>query len=232
MKKRYRKVLFLITLGVSFLIVAINCRKEDEYWIVTDGSGYVYNTVTIGTQRWMSENLKATRYNDGTALTFANSNESWVYTGYSSSDYGCYYNNDHFSNGDTYGVLYNWSAVNNIKNLCPVGWHIPSDDEWTTLINYLGGQNIAGGKLKETGTIHWQNNNAGVTNESGFSALPGGYRDYRGEYNDLGYGGFWWSADDEGKDILIGYMINSSNTNVNRINFNKLSGLSVRCLED
>ncbi|MBI5010148.1 MAG: fibrobacter succinogenes major paralogous domain-containing protein, partial [Bacteroidia bacterium] len=137
---------------------------------VSDIDGNVYQTVTIGTQVWMKENLKTTKLNDGIALPNVIDNAAWAAlttTGY------CWYNNDATTYKSTYGALYNWYAVNTGK-LCPIGWHVPSDDEWTLLTTFRGGYSVAGGKLKETGTLHWTSPNTGATNETGFTALPGG----------------------------------------------------------
>ena len=134
----------------------------------TDIDGNVYHTVTIGTQIWMVENLKTTRYNDGSPIPFVTDSSSW--SNLTTPGY-CWYNND-TTNKNTYGALYNWFAVNTGK-LAPTGWHVPTDDEWTTLTTYLGGESIAGGKLKETGTTHWRTPNAGATNEIGFTASSG-----------------------------------------------------------
>jgi len=129
-----------------------------------------YTTIDIGSQTWFAENLN---YNTGDG-----NNNSW-----------CYDNNG--SNCDIYGRLYTWEAA---TSACPDGWHLPSDDEWTTLIDFLGGEDVAGGKMKETGTTHWNSPNAGATNSSGFTALPGGYRSTNGGFYDRGSFGIWWSA--------------------------------------
>ena len=137
---------------------------------VTDIDGNVYHTVKIGTQVWMVENLKTTKYNDGTPIPLVTANSSWAILttpGY------CFYNNDANVNKATYGAMYNWYIVNTGK-LCPAGWHVPIDAEWTTLTNYLGSENAAGGKLKEFGISHWVTPNDGTTNSSGFTALPAG----------------------------------------------------------
>jgi len=138
---------------------------------ITDIDGNVYHAVTIGTQTWMVENLKVTKLNDGTSIPNVTALTAWnnlTTPGY------CWYNND-IANKKLYGALYNWYNVSTGK-LCPTGWHVPSVTEWTTLINYLGGESVAGGKLKETGTTHWVTPNTGATNTSGFTALPAGIR--------------------------------------------------------
>jgi uncharacterized protein (TIGR02145 family) len=193
----------------------------------TDIENNVYNSVTIGTQIWMKENLKTTKTNDNTSILNITGNNTWstsVQAGY------CWYNNEKDNYKDYYGALYNWYAINT-GNLCPVGWHVPSDGEWSTLVNYLGGQDVAGGKMKEIGTSFWQSPNSGATNESGFSALGGGQRS-PGFY-ELMLSGRWWSAIEADYSFawatVIGY-----NTTYVLLNWRagKGTGLSVRCLKN
>ena len=161
----------------------------------TDADGNTYTTVTIGSQVWMKENLKTSKYRNGNAITTNLTDIGWQNT--TSGAYAIY-NND-AANNTTYGKLYNWYAVADPRGLCPAGWHAPSDAEWTTLENFLGGANGAGGKMKSTGTILtgtglWQDPNTDATNSSGFTGLPGGYRLDFGAYTDFGYYGYWWSS--------------------------------------
>ena len=149
---------------------------------VTDIDGNVYNTVTIGTQVWMKENLKTTKYRNGeTILNTASFSDQWAY-------------GDNESNIPVYGRLYTWYAATNFRGLCPTGWHVPTDAEWTLLTDYLGGEVVAGGKMKEAGTAHWNSPNTGADNSSGWTALPGGYRDFNGTFLSIGSYGYWWSA--------------------------------------
>ncbi|HNY56232.1 MAG TPA: FISUMP domain-containing protein, partial [Chitinophagales bacterium] len=154
---------------------------------VNDIDGNTYNTVTIGTQCWMTENLKTSTYNDGTAILNETINTQWV--NLTTGAY-CYYNNN-ISNKATYGTLYNWYAVNTGK-LAPSGWHVPTEADWTTLINYLGGETVAGGKMKAI-TL-WNSPNTAADNSSGFSGLPAGIRTQSGTYFDMGNEGNFWSA--------------------------------------
>jgi uncharacterized protein (TIGR02145 family) len=194
------------------------------YGSVTDIDGNTYKTVEIGAQTWMAENLKTTRYNDGTEIPLKLSSLLWEDT--TSLSY-CYYNNDSI----VYGALYNWYTVN-ANDICPAGWHIPTDDEWTTLSSVLGGENVAGSKLKETGTTHWNSPNEGATNESGFTALAGGYRSASGTYNNIKrYGYFWTSTGNTSTDAFCRYIYYVFNT-LNQSSSNKMSGLSVRCIKD
>jgi uncharacterized protein (TIGR02145 family) len=135
--------------------------------------------------------------------------------------------------GNTYGALYNWYTVNS-GNLCPTGWHVPTDDEWTTLITYLGGQSVAGGKLKEIGTTHWESPNTGATNGTGFTALPGGYRFRFGNryFHNVGHVGGWWSATESSTDTAWDRDIPRDGSGVNRDSYNKEYGFSVRCVRD
>jgi len=195
---------------------------------VTDIEGNVYNTVTIGTQVWMKENLRTTKYNDGTEIPLVADVTAWnnlTTPGY------CWYNNDEETNKNIYGTMYNWLAVNTGK-LCPTGWHVPSDAEWTTLINYLGGEILAGGKLKESGTSHWQSPNTGATDETGFTALPGGRRNPNGSFYGIGTIGSWWSATDGSTTNAWICYLNYNITRVGRFNDPKASGFSVRCIKD
>ena len=200
------------------------------YGSITDIDGNTYKTVTIGTQTWMAENLKVTKYNDGIAIPNVTDNTAWseLTTGAL-----CDYDNTP-SNSETYGKLYNWHAVNTGK-LCPTGWHVPSDAEWTELTDYLGEN--AGGKLKATGTIEagtglWYDPNTGATNETGFTALPGGGRDSDGAFDGIGSVGYWWSATESGtSDAWFRGMIYDYSS-VGRDHHNKGLGFSVRCLRD
>jgi uncharacterized protein (TIGR02145 family) len=167
-----------------------------------------YTTIDIGSQTWFAENLN---YNTGDG-----NNNSW-----------CYDNNG--SNCDIYGRLYTWEAA---TSACPDGWHLPSDDEWTTLIDFLGGEDVAGGKMKETGTTHWNSPNTGATNSSGFTALPGGYRNTSGGFYDKGYDGYWWSATEYSSTNAWNRKLNYNNDKVNRNNNNKENGFSVRFVRD
>jgi len=197
------------------------------YGTMTDIDGNTYKTVTIGTQTWMAENLKVTKYNDGTAIPNVTDETAW-----SSLTTGAYcnYNNDP-STAATYGRLYNWYAVNTGK-LCPTGWHVPTDAEWETLREYLGGYEVAGGKLKETGTTHWNSPNEGATNASGFTALPGGGRYNDGTFDYIGDNGIWWSSTEGSTSYALGWYLNYNNYNLTYNNSSKVDGFSVRCVRD
>jgi uncharacterized protein (TIGR02145 family) len=200
---------------------------------VNDIEGNIYNTITIGAREWMAENLKTTRYNDNTAIPLVADFYAWAEL--SSSGY-CWYNNDAVAFGTDYGVLYNWytldAASNGGKNVCPAGWHVPSDAEWTELSYHMGGDSIAGGKMKETGTAHWQSPNTRATNESGFRALPGGGRYYDGFFSSLGKIGGWWSSTELLATTARGRFLYYDLSLVYRGSGSKNDGFSVRCVRN
>jgi len=203
---------------------------------VTDIDGNLYHTISINSQIWMVENLKATHYRNGEPIPNVTDSVEW---GKLTTGAYCDYANNPV-NSVTYGKLYNWFAVHDSRNLAPNGWHIPSDAEWTTLTTYLG-KDIAGDKLKEEGTTHWLSPNSG-TNESGFSAIPGGsrfcdvlfsIRDTIGTFSDLGVIGYWWSSTEFQTYYALSRSISNSLSGVGRVlNYRKEDGFSVRCLKD
>jgi uncharacterized protein (TIGR02145 family) len=195
---------------------------------VNDIEGNHYKTVKIGTQLWMAENLKTTRFNDGTEIALVSDNTAW--NSLSTPAY-CWYSNDYATYGATYGPLYNWYAVN-AGNLCPEGWHVPGDADWTALTNYLGGISPAGGKLKETGTTHWAPPNAGATNETGFTAIPGGFRYWNGGFADLTWDANWWSSTQSNSADSWARKIFYNASSVVRDSNSKKMGFSIRCLKD
>jgi uncharacterized protein (TIGR02145 family) len=231
--------------------ISTNCHSsEDDVMIVfwhdgaagnqiTDIDGNTYNTVWIGGQNWMAENLKTTKYSDGTDIPNVTDNTEWE--NLSNGAYA-WYDNDKATYGDTYGALYNWYAVETDK-LCPAGWHVPTDEEWKKLEMYLGMSQAEaddtgwrgtdeGSKLKESGTTHWSDPNEGATNESGFTALPGGHRGNDGGFSNVGDYGFWWSATEYGTDGAWHRGMCCDSSGVGRGGGNKEFGFSVRCLWD
>lgn len=187
--------------------------------------------LTIGNQVWTSENLNVNKFRNGDVIPHAKTKEEWKKAAENKQPAWCNYDNDP-ANGEKYGKLYNWYAVNDTRGLAPSGWHIPSDEEWTELTDYLGGESVAGGKLKETGTTHWLSPNTGATNETGFTALPGGYRFNNGPFDDIGSDGNWWSAtEDDASNAWIRYLYDDYSA-VDRSSSNKGLGFSVRCVRD
>jgi len=193
-------------------------------------NGYTYKTVKIGTQWWFAENLQTTTYRDGTAIPNVTSNSSWAAL---TTDAYCWYNND-ISNKATYGALYNWFAAKTGK-LCPVGWHVPADAEWTILSNNLGGETVAGGKMKTSGTSIWWSPNTGATNESGFSSIPGGSRYYNDGvfYWIGGHSRLWSFTEISSASAFARELLNENMTLYRNSNgLPKQMGISVRCIKD
>jgi uncharacterized protein (TIGR02145 family) len=206
-----------------------------NYGSVTDIDGNIYKTIQIGTQIWMAENLKTTRYNDGTSIYLTVDNYQWLKSGLPSF---CWLFNQGSTYKDTYGALYNFLAVNSSK-LCPAGWHVPGDSEWKTMATYLGGELNLGNKIKEAGLNHWLNSGTNTTNESGFTALPGGYRSYEGSYKPLASNGswmsseaYWWSSTMAypGGAYYLAFYANSST--LLKGSWRSEFGHSVRCVKD
>ncbi|MDD2889484.1 MAG: FISUMP domain-containing protein [bacterium] len=194
----------------------------------TDADSNHYAVVQIGTQVWMAENLKTTKYRDSSSIPNVTDNTQWA--NLTTGAYCNYDNNVTYSN--TYGRLYNWYAVADSHNMCPVGWHTPSDGEWTILTNYLGGQSVAGGKLKTNCTTPWGSPNYGATNGSGFSALPGGCHLNNGAFQGMGLGGYLWSATEGSAADAWSRDMYYFDAAVYRGNCSKRYGWSVRCVRD
>lgn len=196
--------------------------------MVDSRDGAVYKIIKIGTQTWMAENLKATTLNDGTAIPLVTDATEW------SNQFlpaYCYYLNDYQEYGAYYGCLYNWFTVT-LNNICPVGWHVPSKTEFKTLLDHVGGSQIAGIKLKELGTNNWMYPNEGATNESGFTALPGGYRTAGGTYGYAGIYGNFWSSTEDIPDHAFHVYLNYNSTTVYLSPAYMKSGFSIRCVKD
>lgn len=202
---------------------------QNQAQTVTDYDGNIYNTVTIGTQIWLKENLKVTHYQNGDTIPIVNDSIQWknLQTGAY-----CNYNNID-SNYNTYGRYYNWYAVSDNRKIAPVGWHVATDAEWTTLINYLGGVYMAGGKLKESGTVHWQYPNAGATNQSLFTALPGGWRSSTdGSFGYIRFYGDLWTSTESSTSSAWLYSLYYNDESIIIGGENKKQGLPVRCIKD
>ena len=205
-------------------VVSFTTQQEST---VTDIDGNIYNSVIIGTQTWMLENLKVTKYRNGDAIP--NITDSTVWITLLTGAY-CNYNND-ANNSTTYGRLYNWFAVNDSRNIAPAGWHVATAAEWATLLDFLGGKD-SGGKLKEAGLTHWISPNMDADNSSGFTALPGGYRFSDGIFSRFGSNGFWWTATEN--DVLTAWSrrLGTDHMDCDLDSLYKVDGLSVRCLKD
>ena len=201
---------------------------------VTDIEGNVYRTVAIGEQVWMAENLRTTKYRNGDPIAFVSTSDnsySSVWCNLTTGAYCIYYDNVDYYN--TYGSLYNWWAVNDSRDIAPIGWHIPTVDEWRILVRNLGGENIAGGKLKEVGTVHWVESNVGATDSYGFTALPGGeLQAYDCSLVIINYLGFWWSSTSYDTENVYNFMLERGKSNAHIRNSEKIRGFSIRCIKD
>jgi uncharacterized protein (TIGR02145 family) len=208
--------------------VTFNTKFEGE--TVTDIEGNVYNTIAIGTQTWMAENLKTTRYSDNTQIPLVTDKDIWA--GLITHGF-CWYSNNETSYKSIYGALYNWYAVSTGK-LCPTGWHVPTLSDWNALKTYTGDPTFGGAKLKQVGFSHWKSPNVGATNETGFTALPGGYRDHYGNFYNITTSSRFWSStlvsgtasyytemQHDNAEFFIGYSYPDQR-----------HGLSVRCLKN
>ena len=215
---------------ILLAIALTSCEKKEnlEPGKVTDYDGNTYKTITIGSQVWMAENLKVTHYRNGDAIMefSVKFDQDSLFVGASTT----YENNQQL--GATYGRLYNWYSVADHRKLAPVGWHIPTKKEWENLNTYLGTN--AGGKIKKAGTDHWANPNEGATNESSFTALPGGMY-HSGGFGGMGSNAFFWTSDEWSGDTMWApevSLINWSTEIIMLFNQSKTAGYSVRCIKD
>lgn len=186
--------------------------------------------VKIGNQVWMTENLSVDKFRNGDLIPLAKTQAEWIMAGDKGLPAWCFYDNNP-ANGEKYGKLYNWYAVNDHRGLAPTGWHIPSDIEWTQLTDNLGGDTIAGAKMK---SIKGWDKNGNGTNESGFSGLPSGNRSTSfASFNRIGENAYWWSSSEDENGMVWDRSLSGSNGNVSRDDFcYKDDGYSVRCLRD
>jgi uncharacterized protein (TIGR02145 family) len=216
----------------NYLVTPSNQPSPDftgQIDTIPDIDGNTYKTVGIGSQIWMAQNLRSTRLNDGTIIPQVKSDSIWDFNPHIAY---CWYNNDSVYNLKIYGALYNFYAVKS-GLLCPIGWHVPKDSEWTTLVNYLGGTEKAGGKLKDYFTSWWGDPNVCIVNNYGFSALPGGRRSHiKGKFSDIRYQGYWWTSTLKNEFIAYSRLMYNSNTHINRLESTRGDGFSVRCIKD
>jgi uncharacterized protein (TIGR02145 family) len=197
---------------------------------VADIDGNVYQTVIIGSQEWMMENLKVAHYRNGNPIPNITDSLAWGKLSYGAC---CYCDNDQ-SNAEIYGLLYNWLAVHDARSLAPEGWRIPTSADWQLLIRYLGGTDVAGGLLKESGLDHWLPPNTGATNAYAFAALPGGSRSYEGGFNSVGHWGNFWTSTEYNPSSSWGVSVWSYGENavLSGEYRDKRSGYSVRCVKN
>ena len=218
MKKKNK---FLIVISIFFVPLLV----------ATYDNNASAQEIKIGKQVWATKNLDVSTFKNGDAIPEAKTEQEWAAAAQTGKPVWCYNNNDAL-NGQKYGKLYNWFAVSDPRGLAPKGWHVPTDTEWTILTDYLGGES-GGGKLKETGTAHWNSPNNGANNETGFTALPGGCRNDNGTFNKgIGILGFWWSSTKMMEKYAWYRYMGFDNGNVLRGGQNTNSGYSVRCLKD
>jgi uncharacterized protein (TIGR02145 family) len=228
MKKCHIFLVNMTALTVMIAMVATGCKKDnDDSETVADIDGNVYRTVVIGDQVWFGENLKTTRYEDGDPIPETTGETEWL--NLTGGAY-CKFENDP-ANVGVYGLLYNWYAVQDSRNVCPAGWHVPTYGDWTALVDFLEGESEAGGILKEKGTSHWKSPNTGATDDYGFTALPSGYRS-GGMFREPGYYAVFWSATEA--DATDGHMLDliSSSSQAYLEEAFKIDGYSVRCIKD
>lgn len=208
-------------------VIWASMTGNKEVGSVQDFDGNNYRTIRIGSQVWMTENLRVSHYNDGTTIDEVRSTALW---GDLTFGAWCWYNNDP-SYEIPYGKLYNWNAVDTSLGLCPSDWHVPTIEEWSELTNALGGIWVAGGQMKKVGTLFWDSPNVGATNTSGFSGLPGGSRSRNGSFFNGGNTGAWWSS-----TISLygaGYLtLGHSQESVELYENEKRYGFSVRCVKN
>jgi uncharacterized protein (TIGR02145 family) len=227
------ELLILFMLTVSFTA----CKKDEineepsdpNAGTVQDVDGNSYNTVKIGDQWWMAENLNTSKFRNGENIPNVAESGEWSIT--ENAAY-CNSNNDPDIAAD-YGRLYNWHAVADGRKICPEGWHESNNDNWATLVEFLGGSDVAGGKLKQAGTDFWNSPNTDASNESGFTALPGGVRNANtGNFAGIGSTGNWWSASQQNLDNGYVWGLTSMNGAIVNYPLDKNAGLSVRCVKD
>jgi uncharacterized protein (TIGR02145 family) len=222
MKLKINTGIYSIVLLGAFLMHIASCKKEYKPSDpLTDIDGNVYKTIKVGDQIWMAENLKVTHYRNGDPIP--NSDSAW------NLGIGAYcdYNNIIPQYSEIYGRLYNFNAVNDYRNLAPEGWHVATQTEWMTLVYKFGDELFAGRKLKEKGTTHWAEPNEGATNESGFTALPGGARGLY--FSQIDSTGYWWTSGPYAYYFTIYY---NQNVAWCSISWGHVGGYSVRCVKD
>jgi len=184
--------------------------------------------IVIGTQQWMAKNLDVSFYRNGDPIPQVADPTAWANL---TTGAWCYYNNDS-TQGNKYGKLYNWYAINDPRGLAPTGWHIPSDAEWSTMEKSLGGSSVAGGKMKEAGTLHWATPNTEGSNTSNWVGLPGGCRNVNGFFSNVKEAGWWWSSSESNSSLAVCRIMSFNVASIAKSYAYKYYGYSVRCLKD
>jgi len=223
MKNSCRWISFILVVGV-LAVYSTSCKKSDN----TDQFQYGTASDYEGSQTWMAENLRSIKLNDGTPIPYVSVNNTW--SNMTSMAYS-YYGNDSTTYKFKSGALYNWYTVDT-KKLCPSGWHVPSNADWVSLNTYLGVDTLAGGKLKDNSSAYWYSPNLHATNETGFTALPCGYRFYNGSYNNYGLSGNWWTATEYSTTSAWYRYLIYADGKLGKNFYDKTYGFSVRCIKD
>ncbi len=215
---------------LPFLFLGFCCNSQTPGGGVSDIDGNQYSTIIIGTQEWMSENLRTSSYSNGEPIPNVANGTLWI--DLTTGAWAHIYNDSQYEN--PYGKLYNWFTVADQRNICPTGWNVPSDSEWYTLTDFLGGESVAGGKMKSAGTQYWNTPNTSATNESGFSGLPGGSRfsgnfSPTGDFNEHGDDGNYWSSTESFLTRAWYRGLDWDHSGAVRSVIEKGNGFSVRC---
>jgi uncharacterized protein (TIGR02145 family) len=212
--------------------------NQHEIGEMMDQEGNVYPTIIIGEREWMAKKLRTSTYRNGNEISLIG-NDAAGDAAWSAANYGAYCIYDTSGTGyqafavSQFGYLYNWYAVNDGRGLCPTGWHVPTDEEWSSLTTPLGGSSAAGGSMKQAGTIYWESPNVGATNESGFSGLPAGIRNHpTTQFIGIGSNTSWWSSDESTDDFAVQRTLGSTTIAVGGGSLNKEIGMSIRCIKD
>lgn len=215
-----------ITVAILLTVVLSACKKEKT--TLTDIEGNTYKTITIGGSTWMAEDLRTTKFRDGSSIPLVATGDPWEMT--TSAAYNNV--NNSADNALVYGRLYNWYTVNDSRGICPTGWHVPSNEEFTAMTTALGGSDVAGGKMKEAGTSHWLEPNTAATNSSGFTSRGSGYINYLGEYKDFkAFAGYWTTMQQAPNHAYFrGFLFNSGVSDNYAVD--KHTGLLIRCVKD
>ena len=217
---------FIFHFSIAFTLSSLTSCHDNM--VIEDIDGNRYQTVWIGNNLWMAENLQTTHYSNGNPIPNIVQNTQW-----SNLEIGAwsYYKNQKDSK-KTYGKLYNWFTVSDHRNVCPKGWHVATDEEWFALGSFLGGNKVAGDKMKTTGSNYWVKSDSSVTNESRFSGLPSGLRFPSGEFGHHGYYGYWWSSSMSTSDLASGRYLYDNNSEIGIGSSLKSYGFCIRCVKN
>ncbi len=208
---------------ITFLLISASCLAQ-----VTDKDGNIYKTIKLGNQEWMASNLNTGHFRNGDVVPEVKTLEAWKAALAAHKPACCYFKNEN-ANGKEYGRLYNWYAITDPRGLAPKGWHIPSDKEWISLADQFGGKDVAGKKLKSASGWSYSGNGK---NESGFNAMPGGFRDDGGGFGYMGQAATWWTSTEKNAATAGSALLAHSNTLVSMEPGVKGEGRSVRCVKD